>query len=356
MASWKSTGTYVLQRFGFRYSSPQSTPLATGHSLSAPPSDVSVEPSCLYPELVSCLMYLMNCTRPDLAYPRSILARYVAHRRHRPEHWEAAKRVLCYLCSTSGMGLVLGGRGPVVLTGHADASWVDDLATQRCEAEIYVGAMAAQELRWLTYMLNDLVEQPRSSPVLHGEEREQGGKSYRAASGASCDGDDGEEANGDDAEEDWPENGHDDSASGDELGPADIEEDEWWNRPVGSDDEVEEWRAGDSDNDGGENANGDNAEATADAQEAAMDANEEAEAAAVGIVVQAQDNGWMDESAVQTWLSKEVLPHLNPQRGQNARRAMLVLDSYRGHITQTMLQSYRTHSITPAVIPAGCTS
>ncbi|CAI7775726.1 unnamed protein product [Closterium sp. NIES-53] len=75
-----------------------------------------------------------------------------------------------------------------------------------------------------------------------------------------------------------------------------------------------------------------------------------------GIVCQAQDNGWMDESAVQTWLTKEVLPHLNPQRGQNARRAMLVLDSYRGHITQTMLQAYRTHSITSAVIPAGCTS
>ncbi|CAI7922419.1 unnamed protein product [Closterium sp. NIES-54] len=43
----------------------------------------------------------------------------------------AAKRVLRYLCSTSGLGLVLGGRSPVVLTGHADASWVDDLATQR---------------------------------------------------------------------------------------------------------------------------------------------------------------------------------------------------------------------------------
>ncbi|CAI7776247.1 unnamed protein product [Closterium sp. NIES-53] len=31
----------VLQRFGFTYSSPQSTPLPTGHSLSAPPSDES---------------------------------------------------------------------------------------------------------------------------------------------------------------------------------------------------------------------------------------------------------------------------------------------------------------------------
>ncbi|CAI7745818.1 unnamed protein product [Closterium sp. NIES-53] len=76
-------------------------------------------------------MYLMTCTRPDLAYPLSILARYVAPERHRSEHWEAAKRVLRCLCSTSGMGLVLGGRGPVVLTGHADASWVDDLARQQ---------------------------------------------------------------------------------------------------------------------------------------------------------------------------------------------------------------------------------
>ncbi|CAI7908449.1 unnamed protein product [Closterium sp. NIES-53] len=79
------------------------------------------------------------------------------------------------LCSTSGMGLVLGGRVQIVLTGHADASWVDNSATQRssqgytlslgsgsvslqsthlssvlsssCETEIHAGAMGAQELR-----------------------------------------------------------------------------------------------------------------------------------------------------------------------------------------------------------------
>ncbi|CAI7737166.1 unnamed protein product [Closterium sp. NIES-53] len=186
---------YVLQRFGFQFSSPQPTPLSTSHSLSAPPSDESVEPSGPYPELVGCLMYLMTCTRPDLAYPLSLLARYVAPGRHRKVHWDAAKRVLRYLCSTSGMGLLLGGRDRVVLTGHADASWVDDSATQRssqgytfslgsgsvswrstrsslvlsssCEAEIYARAMAAQELRWLTYLLTDLGEQPRSPPVLY---------------------------------------------------------------------------------------------------------------------------------------------------------------------------------------------
>ncbi|CAI7793711.1 unnamed protein product [Closterium sp. NIES-53] len=62
----------ALQRFGFRYSSLQSTALPTGRSLLAPPS-----------------------------------------------------------VDTSGMGLVLGGRGLVVLAGRADASWVDALATQR---------------------------------------------------------------------------------------------------------------------------------------------------------------------------------------------------------------------------------
>ncbi|CAI5981805.1 unnamed protein product [Closterium sp. NIES-65] len=189
----------VLQRFGFTYSLPQATPLSTRHSLSAFPSDESVESSGPYPELVGCLMYLMTCTRPDLAYPLSILARYVAPGRHRPEHMAAAKRVLRYLCSTSDMGLVLGGRSPVVLTGHADASSADDQATQRssqgytfslgsgsvswratrsssvlgssCEAEIYAGAMAAQELRWLTYLLTDLGEPPRSPPVLYEDNK-----------------------------------------------------------------------------------------------------------------------------------------------------------------------------------------
>ncbi|CAI7873265.1 unnamed protein product [Closterium sp. NIES-53] len=142
----------VLRCCGFQYSLPQPTPLSTGHSLSAPPSDESVEPSGPYPELVGCLI-------------------------------------------TSSMWLVLGGRGSVVLTGHSDVSWADDQATQRssqgytfslgsgfvswrstrssyvlgssCEAEIYAGAMAAQELHWLTYLLTDFGERPRSPPVLY---------------------------------------------------------------------------------------------------------------------------------------------------------------------------------------------
>ncbi|CAI7818745.1 unnamed protein product [Closterium sp. NIES-54] len=174
---------------------PDALDILTPRSYAEAITDESVEASGPYPELVGCLMYLMTCTRPDLAYPLSILARFVAHGQHRKEHWTVAQRVLCYSCSTSGVGLVLGGHGSVVLMGHSDASWADDQATQRssqsysfslgsifvlwrstrlssvlgssCEAEIYAGAMAAQELRWLAYLLTDLGERLRSPPVLY---------------------------------------------------------------------------------------------------------------------------------------------------------------------------------------------
>ncbi|CAI7920867.1 unnamed protein product [Closterium sp. NIES-53] len=94
--------------------------------------------------------YLMTCTRPDLVYPLCLLAHYLAPGRHRKVHWDAAKRLLRYLCSTSGMGLGL-----------------EDGVHSSCEAEIYAGAMVAQELRRLTYLLSDLGEQPRLPRVLY---------------------------------------------------------------------------------------------------------------------------------------------------------------------------------------------
>ncbi|CAI7733036.1 unnamed protein product [Closterium sp. NIES-53] len=166
----------ILTRFCFPFSKVQPTPLAADHGLTAPPSDELFESSGPYPELVGCLMYLMTCTRPFLAYPLSVLARFVASRRHRPSHWYAAKRVAKYVASTSGMGRVLGGKPPVTLTGFSDSSWADDAESLRsaqgycfslgigavswrltralsvssssCEAEVYTAAMAAQELCW----------------------------------------------------------------------------------------------------------------------------------------------------------------------------------------------------------------
>ncbi|CAI7783510.1 unnamed protein product [Closterium sp. NIES-53] len=101
-----------------------------------------------------------------------------------------------------GVGLVLGGRRDVVLTGHCDSSYTDDSKTHRstqgycfslgsgavswrstrsssvststADAEIYPGAMAAQELHWLTFLLTDLGEWPSSAPTLFTDNKSRG--------------------------------------------------------------------------------------------------------------------------------------------------------------------------------------
>ncbi|CAI7833200.1 unnamed protein product, partial [Closterium sp. NIES-53] len=123
--------THILTRFCFSFSKVQLTPLVVDHGLTAPPLSESFESNGPYPKLVGCLVYLMFCTRPNLAYPLSVRARFAAPGRHRPSHWYAAKRVAKHVVSTSCVGLVLGGKQPVTLTGYSDSSWADDVETCR---------------------------------------------------------------------------------------------------------------------------------------------------------------------------------------------------------------------------------
>ncbi|CAI7800299.1 unnamed protein product [Closterium sp. NIES-53] len=104
----------------------------------------------------------MICTRPDLAYPLSILARFVAPGRHQPSYWDATKRVAKYMgyCFSLGTGAV---------------SWrstrASSVSSSSCEAEVYAAAMASQELRWPSFLLTYLGERPHSPPVLFDDNR-----------------------------------------------------------------------------------------------------------------------------------------------------------------------------------------
>ncbi|CAI7855168.1 unnamed protein product [Closterium sp. NIES-53] len=174
----------VLTRFKMQEAASMPTPFSLQHQLTAP-SVPSPEPCDeAYPELVGSLMYAMMCTRPDLAYPISVLSRYVAPGRFTSHHWSAAKRVLRYLKGTQDYVLTLGGSSPVRLEGYSDSSYADDQSDRRssqgycftlgsgvvswrstrsssvslstCEAELYAGTMAAQEARWLSFLLAEL--------------------------------------------------------------------------------------------------------------------------------------------------------------------------------------------------------
>jgi hypothetical protein len=173
------------------------TPLAQNSGLTLPePGEEQLEGQERFPELVGGLMYLMVCTRPDLAHSLSVLGRFMAPGRHGAQHWKAALRVLGYVVSTKQLQLTLGGPATVLegLMGFTDASWADILPDRRssqgycltlgsgaiswranrspavalssCEAELYAATAAAQELLWLKRLLHEL-GYPTRQPTLY---------------------------------------------------------------------------------------------------------------------------------------------------------------------------------------------
>ena len=68
-------------------------------------------------------MYLMNCTRPDIAYTIGRLSRYTQSPNY--DYWTAVRRVLKYLRDTINYGLCFSGF-PSVLEGFSDANWISD--------------------------------------------------------------------------------------------------------------------------------------------------------------------------------------------------------------------------------------
>ncbi|GJZ16482.1 retrotransposon protein, putative, ty1-copia subclass [Tanacetum coccineum] len=79
-----------------------------------------------YANAVGSLMYLMVCTRPDIAYAVSVVSRYLAN--PGKNHWEAVKWILKYLWGTANVGLVYGtNRGNHVdVTGFVDSDYAKD--------------------------------------------------------------------------------------------------------------------------------------------------------------------------------------------------------------------------------------
>ncbi|CAI7855822.1 unnamed protein product [Closterium sp. NIES-53] len=75
------------------------------------------------------------------------------------------RRLLCLLATRSQLCLQMSPLGSGSVSWRSTRS--SSVLGSSCEAEIYTGAMAAQELRWLTYLLADLGEPPRSPPVLY---------------------------------------------------------------------------------------------------------------------------------------------------------------------------------------------
>ncbi|CAI7836008.1 unnamed protein product [Closterium sp. NIES-53] len=65
----------------------------------------------------------------------------------------------------------------------------------------------------------------------------------------------------------------------------------------------------------------------------------------------------MDERLVHDWTTQMLFPFLKPLRDEGGQRkqALLVFDSYKGHLSESAGQTLKTFKVTRVVIPGGCT-
>jgi hypothetical protein len=121
----------ILKRFYMDKAYPLSTPMVV-RSLDMDkdpfrPKEVGEEllgPEVPYLNAIGALMYLANCTRPDIAFAVNLLARYSSAPTRR--HWNGVKHVLRYLCGTIDMGLFYSKGSKSQLSGYADAGYLSD--------------------------------------------------------------------------------------------------------------------------------------------------------------------------------------------------------------------------------------
>ena len=144
-----------------------------------------------YAQAIGSLMYVMNCTRPDIAYAVSKLSRYTSN----PglDHWKAIVRVLRYLKYTQNYGLHYS-KYPAVLEGYCDANWISDtkdskstsgylftlsggavswksskqtcIARSTMESEFIALDKAGEEAEWLRHFLEDIPIWPQPVPAI----------------------------------------------------------------------------------------------------------------------------------------------------------------------------------------------
>ncbi|CAI7751158.1 unnamed protein product [Closterium sp. NIES-53] len=191
MASWKSTGTYVDEVL------PPRANIVDGMWIFRVKRPPGSPPAFRARYVARCFTFLQGSLHEEIwlrrqpgftwSFPAGTqcsLRRPVYGLRQAPREWHDTLRTtlaaLGFAPSTADPSLFL--RTDTSMPPFYVLVYVDDLVfataetkaltlvkseISSCEAEIYAGAMAAQELRWLTYLLTDLGEQPRSPPVLY---------------------------------------------------------------------------------------------------------------------------------------------------------------------------------------------
>jgi hypothetical protein len=82
-------------------------------------TDNEPQSSGLYPQLIGSLLWLSQCTRPDIAFVVNWLSQFL--RNPSDSHWQAALWILHYVIATKDLKLKLGGS--MTVSGYSDSDW-----------------------------------------------------------------------------------------------------------------------------------------------------------------------------------------------------------------------------------------
>jgi hypothetical protein len=125
-----------VEEYGQRDSRTVDTPMVAGLHLRRPDKSVPISSEIAewanrtpYRSLVGSLMYIAVAMRPDISYVVGRLSSFLDC--YRPEHWEAAIRVVHYLKGTRTHILTLGGSNPLSLVGYSDSDYANCTDTSR---------------------------------------------------------------------------------------------------------------------------------------------------------------------------------------------------------------------------------
>nr|GEU56232.1 retrotransposon protein, putative, Ty1-copia subclass [Tanacetum cinerariifolium] len=105
-----------------------------------------------YASAIGSIMYVVRCTRPDVAFTQNITSRF--QRNSSEAHWTAVKNILKYLRNTKDTFLVYGGA--VVWKSSKEST----TAQHTTEAEYIAAFEAAKEAVWIRKFIDELCVVP----------------------------------------------------------------------------------------------------------------------------------------------------------------------------------------------------
>lgn len=117
----------LLSEVGLLDCKPVDTPIVQNHQLGEYPDQVPTKKG-RYQRLVGKLIYLSH-TRPDIAYAVSVVSQFM----HNPskDHMDAVIRIMRYLKSSPGKGLMFTKNNHVQVEGYTDADWAGDITNRK---------------------------------------------------------------------------------------------------------------------------------------------------------------------------------------------------------------------------------